>query len=77
VSKLTVYWPPTPDRPSRSQAKAAPGRPKHDVTHWRVNGHPAILQIWTDAEFRGLDPCERPDDAQQFSSGIWALLRMV
>jgi hypothetical protein len=47
------------------------------VTHWRVNGHPAILQIWTDEEFRALDARQRPADAQQFSSGIWAWLRMV
>ena len=51
-------------------------RPK-DVVYWRINGHRAAMLVWTDAEFEQLTVWERPDDAQRFSCGIWAVLRMV
>jgi hypothetical protein len=47
------------------------------VVYWRVNGYRAAMLVWTDDEFARLAPRERPRDAQHFSCGIWAVLRMV
>ena len=65
-AKLTVHRPePGPDP-----------RPR-DVVYWRVNGYRAAMLVWTDDEFERLACHERPADAQHFSCGIWAVLRMV
>jgi hypothetical protein len=48
-----------------------------DVVYWRVNGYRAAMLVWTDEEFARLAPRDRPSDAQHFSCGIWAVLRMV
>jgi hypothetical protein len=64
--KLTLYRPET-ERHSG---------PK-DVVYWRINGHRAAMLVWTDDEFERLATWERPHDAQRFSCGIWAVLRMV
>jgi hypothetical protein len=47
------------------------------VVYWRVNGYRAAMLVWTDAEFEQLPVWERPADAQHFSCGIWAVLRML
>ena len=48
-----------------------------EVVYWRINGYRAAMLVWTDAEFERLAAWERPADAQHFSCGIWAVLRMV
>jgi hypothetical protein len=48
-----------------------------EVAYWRINGYRAAMLVWTDAEFERLAAYERPADAQHFSCGIWAVLRMV
>jgi hypothetical protein len=42
--------------------------------HWRINGFPATLYIWTDEAYRNLP--ERPADAQFHPCGLWCALRM-
>jgi hypothetical protein len=59
----------------RPEAEPLP-RPK-DVVFWRINGYRAAMLVWTDAEYERLADWERPADAQRFSCGIWAVLRMV
>ena len=43
-------------------------------THWRINGHPATIFIWTAEEWEQLET--RPADAQRHPSGSWCVLRM-
>jgi hypothetical protein len=68
VPKLTLHRPETEPEPE-------PGT--KDVVYWRINGHRAAMLVWTDDEFERLATWERPHDAQRFSCGIWAVLRMV
>jgi hypothetical protein len=69
---LTVHRP-EPDLRRRPPAKA----PGMEVVYWRINGYRAAMLVWTDSEFERLPAWERPADAQHFSCGIWAVLRMV
>jgi hypothetical protein len=41
---------------------------------WRINGHRATLQVWTQEEWAKLDV--PPADAQFHPSGIWCALRV-
>ena len=66
-----------PETESRFRAPAASEAGMRDVVYWRVNGYRAAMLVWTDDEFARLAPRERPRDAQHFSCGIWAVLRMV
>jgi hypothetical protein len=66
ASKLTVHRP-------EDEPMPAP----RDVVYWRVNGYRAAMLVWTDDEFARLSDGERPADAQHFSCGIWAVLRMI
>ena len=43
-------------------------------SHWRINGHPATIYIWTAEEWERLE--SRPVDAQRHPSGAWCVLRM-
>ena len=70
--RLIVHRPEA--EPRRRSPAEAPGM---EVAYWRVNGHRAAMLVWTDDEFDRLAPYERPADAQHFSCGIWAVLRMV
>jgi hypothetical protein len=72
---LKLHQPETPRRSSTQGASPGP-KPK-DVVYWRVNGYRAAMLVWTDDEFERLAAYERPADAQHFSCGIWAVLRMV
>lgn len=70
------------DRPNASRLtvlrpEAEPQMVPRDVVYWRVNGYRAAMLVWTDEEFGRLADGERPADAQRFSCGIWAVLRMV
>ena len=48
--------------------------PSGTVARWLINGYPASIQIWTDAEWATLsDP---PPDAQRLGNGVWCSLRM-
>jgi hypothetical protein len=65
-------------RPEPEQRRPQPAEGRvQDVVYWRVNGYRAAMLVWTDEEFERLLPWERPADAQHFSCGIWAVLRMV
>jgi hypothetical protein len=72
ASNLTVLRPDPEPR-----ASIPPETRVQDVVYWRVNGYRAAMLVWTDAEFEQLADWERPSDAQHFSCGIWAVLRMV
>jgi hypothetical protein len=41
---------------------------------WSINGFPATLMIWTDAQWSQLDV--QPHDAQRYPDGYWCTLRM-
>ena len=74
ASMLTLHRP----EPEPKERPRPPGEPRaRDVVYWRVNGYRAAMLVWTDAEFEQLPPWERPTDAQHFSCGIWAVLRML
>jgi hypothetical protein len=74
ASMLTLHRP----EPEPRERPRPPGEPRaRDVVYWRVNGYRAAMLVWTDAEFELLPARERPGDAQHFSCGIWAVLRMV
>lgn len=47
---------------------------ERNVAHWRINGYPATIIIWTVAEWEGL--ADRPTDAQYYPCGIWCALRL-
>ncbi len=56
---LDLYVPPPPDG---------------GVAYWRINGHRAVVVVWTAEEWEGL--VERPADAQQYPCGVWCALRL-
>lgn len=56
---LDLYLPPPPDA---------------GVAYWRINGHRAVVLVWTDEEFERL--AERPKDAQYYPCGVWCALRL-
>ncbi len=72
TARLTVHRP-EPESRRRPPAKS----PGMEVVYWRINGYRAAMLVWTDDEFERLPAWERPADAQHFSCGIWAVLRMV
>ncbi len=45
-----------------------------NAAHWRINGFPASVLIWTAEEWERLS--ERPSDAQYHPSGVWCALRV-
>ena len=59
----------------RPEAEPLPA--PRDVVYWRVNGYRAAMLVWTDDEFAAPGGQRGPADAQHFSCGIWAVLRMV
>ena len=52
----------------------APSVSETSSARWRINGHPAIVIVWTVDEWERLK--ERPIDAQYYPCGIWCALRM-
>jgi hypothetical protein len=45
---------------------------------WRVGGWPAEVLVWTDEQYRGMRPADRPADAQRYEhGGVWVALRMA
>ncbi len=51
-----------------------PPESERNAAHWRINGYPATILIWTSAEWDLL--VEQPQDAQYYPCGIWCALRM-
>ena len=51
-----------------------PPASERNVAHWRINGYPATISIWTASEWENLD--EHPTDAQYYPCGIWVALRI-
>jgi hypothetical protein len=45
------------------------------LARWRINGHLAVIVVWTDEEWSRLP--ERPDDAQYYPCGVWCALRLL
>lgn len=43
-------------------------------SHWRINGFPARVIVWTREEWERLE--HRPPDAQYLDCGVWCVLRM-
>ena len=43
-------------------------------THWKINGFPASVLVWTAEQWSLL--ATRPDDAQRSPDGSWCVLRM-
>ena len=68
---------PNAPRLTLHRPEAEPATRPKDVVFWRINGYRAAMLVWTDAEFEQLPIWERPADAQHFSCGIWAVLRML
>jgi hypothetical protein len=57
-----------PRSPQLSRATLhRPASPERNVAHWRINGHPATIFVWTAAEWERLE--ERPSDAQYYPQG--------
>jgi hypothetical protein len=59
--------------------RTAPGvyhPPDHEfhIARWRINGHRALIFIWTVDEWERL--ADRPTDAQYYPCGVWCALRM-
>ena len=52
----------------------SPPEPVLNVAHWRINGHPAAIVVWTAEEWNRLT--DRPTDAQYYPCGIWCALRL-
>jgi hypothetical protein len=44
------------------------------IPHWRINGFPATIHVWTAEEWASLEV--RPDDAQYHPAGVWCALRL-
>jgi hypothetical protein len=59
-----------PDKAQRPTEGQGPG-----VARWRINGHPAVVVIWTADEWGRLT--ERPEDAQYCGCGVWCALRLA
>jgi hypothetical protein len=55
-------------------AAYVPPPPERNAAHWRINGHPATIFIWTVAEWELLE--SHPSDAQYYPCGIWCALRI-
>jgi len=51
-----------------------PRSPERNLAHWRINGYPATIFIWTAAEWANLD--NPPTDAQYYPCGVWVALRI-
>jgi hypothetical protein len=80
AARLTLHRPEIDPRAfahAGAGARGGEAARAQEVVYWRVNGYRAAMLVWTDAEFERLAAAERPADAQHFSCGIWAVLRMV
>ena len=62
-------------RPALGRRSAhRPPATERNLAHWRINGYPATIFIWTAAEWADLD--EQPTDAQYYPCGVWVALRI-
>ncbi len=74
IWKRAMYRPSLPGYPRAQLSTYSPGDHERNVAHWRINGHPATVVIWTTAEWDTLR--DRPLDAQYYPCGVWCALRM-
>ena len=64
-----------PDDPiSPRPATYSPPLSERNAAHWRINGFPATIFIWTAAEWERLD--DQPPDAQYYPCGVWCAVRI-
>ncbi len=70
-TKTTSCGPPSP---IPSLIPFSPSFSERNAGHWRINGYPATILIWTVDEWERLDV--RPSDAQYYPCGIWCALRV-
>ena len=62
-------------KPHSTLSLYTPPVPKANVAHWRINGHPAVVVVWTKEEWDRLE--NRPTDAQYYLCGVWCALRLT
>lgn len=60
--------------PSMRPSAYQPPLSERNAAHWRINGFPATIFIWTADEWEQLE--EHPTDAQYYPCGIWCALRL-
>ncbi len=58
----------------RFSVLAVPEENPRSAAHWKINGYPAQILIWTVEEWERL--AIRPADARYHPSGVWCALRM-
>ena len=51
-----------------------PPAAERNAAHWKINGFPATIYIWTSEEWDRMEV--HPEDAQYYPCGIWCALRM-
>lgn len=74
IRKRNSHHPSLPGHRGAPVSTYQPGEDERNVAHWRINGYPATIVIWTTAEWNDLR--ERPLDAQYYPCGVWCALRM-
>ena len=74
IRKRNFHHPSPLGLPGAPVSTYRPGHDERNIAHWRINGHPATIVIWTTDEWDRLP--ERPLDAQYYPCGIWCALRM-
>jgi hypothetical protein len=52
-----------------------PEQHQRNVAWWRINGFPAVVEIWTPEQWEELQ--DRPTNAQFMPCGLWCVLRML
>ena len=62
------------DHLSSRPASYLPPIAERNAAHWRINGYPATIFIWTAVEWELLD--DQPADAQYYPCGVWCALRI-
>ncbi len=76
---MHVPWDGTGDRDrigrrTPSHRPSVAGEAVAAVGHWRINGHPARVLVWTAEQWDRLE--RRPIDAQYLACGVWCALRV-
>jgi hypothetical protein len=65
----------TTRHPGRFATLSFPDERERIAAHWKINGYPAQILIWTVEEWERL--AIRPADARYHPSGVWCALRIV
>jgi hypothetical protein len=60
--------------PRRALGLYDPPAAESHVARWRINGHHAVIVIWTAEEWEKLSV--QPNDAQFYPCGVWCALRV-